>query len=219
LISNRAGGPRAYPFIITAASSGARRGELCALTWEDVDFEKSRLSVTKSLAQTRAKGLWVKSTKSARPRYFPLDEFALEVLADHREEQTLDKAKFGRDYRNDLNLVFCQPNGYYWSPNNIGSRVSQLLDKAGLDAFTLHSLRHSHATIQLSKGTPLEVVSKRLGHANSNITLDIYSHALPADVRAAAQSWHNALADVIAEERKHKAAQNLGKSRKLAVND
>jgi integrase len=212
-------GVRAYPYIITAASSGARRGELCALTWEDVDFAKSRLSVSKSLAQTRAKGLWVKSTKGGRPRYFPLDEFALEVLAAHREEQERDKAKFGPNYRHDLNLVFCQPNGYYWSPNNIGLRVSELLKKAGLDGFSLHSLRHSHATIQLSKGTPLEVVSKRLGHANSNITLAVYSHALPADVRAAAQSWQNALADVIAEERKHRTAQNLGKSRKLAVND
>jgi integrase len=215
----KARGLRAYSYIITAASSGARRGELCALTWEDVDFQKSKLSVTKSLAQTRAKGLFVKSTKSGRPRYFPLDEFALEVLAEHREEQARDKAHFGSDYRHDLNLVFCQPNGYYYSPDAIGSRVKELMVEAGLGDFSLHSLRHSHATIQLSKGTPLEVVSKRLGHANSNITLGIYSHALPADVRAAAQSWHNALADVIAEERKHKAAQNLGTSKKLAVND
>ena len=150
---------------------------------------------------------------------FPLDEFAIDVLAEHREEQARDKTKFGRDYRHDLNLVFCQPNGYYWSPINIGLRVSELLRKAGLEGFSLHSLRHSHITIQLSKGTPLAVVSQRAGHANPNITLGIYSHALPADVRAAAHAWHNALAEVIAEERKHKATQSLGKSRKLAVND
>jgi integrase len=226
----QARGKREYPYIITAASSGARRGELCALTWEDVDFDNSRLSVSKSLSQTRAHGLRVKSTKSGKPRYFPLDDFALEVLAEHREEQARDKAKFRRDYQ-DLGLVFCRPNGYYYSPDAIGSRVKELMVEAGLGDFSLHSLRHSHATIQLSKGTPLEVVSKRLGHANSNITLGIYSHALPADVRAAAKAWHNALADVIAEERKHKQdkgttlsvvgrgaqdAQNLGKSRKLA---
>jgi integrase len=116
----------------------------------------------------------VKSTKSGEPRYFGLDEFALEVLAEHREEQMRDKAKFGRDYRDDLNLVFCQPNGYYWSPNNIGLGVSELLDKAGLDGFSLHSLRHPHASVLLSQGTPLPVVSERLGHANSNITLAVY---------------------------------------------
>jgi integrase len=180
-------GTRAYPFIITAASSGARRGELCALTWEDVDFANCRLSVSKSLAQTRARGLWVKSTKSGKPRYFPLDDFALEVLAEHREEQERDKARFGDAYRRDLNLVSCQPNGYYWSPNNIGLRVSQLLAKAGLSGFSLHSLRHSHASIELSNGVPLPVVSQRLGHADSNITLGVYGHALPADVRAASK--------------------------------
>lgn len=74
--------------------------------------------------------------------------------------------------------MFCQPNGYFWSPNNIGLRVKELLVKAGLEAFSLHGLRRSHASIQLSNGTPLEVVSKRLGHANSNITLAVYSHAL-----------------------------------------
>jgi integrase len=222
----QARGVRAYAYIITAASSGARRGELCALTWEDVDFEKSRLAVTKSLAQIRGKKVWVKGTKGGKPRYFPLDDFALEVLAQHREEQKEDKAHFGSDYRHDLDLVFCQPNGYFWSPNNIGLRVSQLLHEAGLTGFSLHSLRHSHATIQLSQGTPLEVVSKRLGHANSNITLAVYSHALPADVKAAARSWSNALADVIAEERKkmsetnsRKTGKMLGIARKSAVND
>jgi integrase len=114
--------------------------------------------------------------------------------------------------------VFYQPNGYYWSPNNIGLRVKELLVKAGLKSFSLHSLRHSHASVLLSTGTPLPVVSQRLGHADQNITLAVYSHALPTDVRAASKAWHNALADVITD-RKHKTAQNLGKSRKLAVND
>jgi len=108
-------------------------------------------------------------------------------------------------------LVFCQPNGYYWSPNNIGLRVSELLRKAGLHGFSLHSLRHSHASVLLSTGTPLPVVSERLGHADQNITLGVYSHALPADVRAAAEAWHNALAKVIAEERAHKRAPKTPK--------
>jgi integrase len=93
------------------------------------------------------------------------------------------------------------------------------LRKAGLEGFSLHSLRHSHASVLLSTGTPLPVVSQRLGHADQNITLSVCSHALPTDMRAASKAWHNALADVITEDRKYKTAQNLGKSRKLAVND
>ena len=86
-------GTRAYPFIVTAASTGCRRGELCALNWADVDFEKATIS--KSLEQTRQGGLRLKCTKSGRPRFFGLDAFALEVPAAHREEQRQDKRNFG----------------------------------------------------------------------------------------------------------------------------
>jgi integrase len=212
-------GTRAYPYIVLGACSGCRRGELCALTWDDIDFEKGSLSISKSLEQTKAHGLRIKSTKSGEPRYFGLDEFALEVLAEHREQQAVDRVNYGPDYRDDLDLVFCQPNGFYWSPNNIGLRVKELLVKAGLTGFSLHSLRHSHASILLGAGTPLAVVSGRLGHADQNITLGIYSHALPADIRAASKAWHNALAETISEGRSSKTAKNLEKSRKLAVND
>lgn len=210
-------GTRAYPFIVLAAASGARRGELCALHWSDIDFDKGTMSISKSLEQTKAGGLRVKSTKSGRPRFFGLDAFALEVLTAHREAQQQDRANFGQAYRSDLDLVFCQPNGYYWSPNNIGLRAKELLVKAGLPQFSLHSLRHSHASVLLGQGVPLPVVSDRLGHADPNITLGVYSHALPADVRAASNAWQNALADAITEGRSRKTSKMLGNARKLAV--
>ena len=211
-------GTRTYPFIVLAACSGARRGELCALTWKDVNFEKSTLSISKSLEQTRAGGLRVKTTKSGDPRYFGLDEFALEVLAEHREEQKQDKLNFGAGYQ-DHGLVFCQPGGHYYSPMQVGARVKEMLVKAGLPGFSLHSLRHSHASVLLSEGTPLSVVSERLGHADQNITLGVYSHSLPTDHKAASKAWRNALADVIAKDRSRKTEKNLEKSRKPAVNE
>jgi integrase len=67
---------------------------------------------------------------------------------------------------------------------------------------SLHSLRHSHASILLSNGVPVAVVSQRLGHADQNITLSIYSHALPADTLAAAKIWNDSMADVIADARR-----------------
>ena len=115
-------------------------------------------------------------------------------------------------------MVFCQPNGAFYSPDHTGTRTKALLKKAGFPNFSLHSLRHSHASILLGNGTPLAVVSERLGHANQNITLGVYSHSLPADRKAASKVWHSALSEVISEDRLRKTAQNLGKSRKLAVN-
>ncbi len=181
-------------------------------------FEKGAVTISKSIEQTRNAPLRVKSTKSGLTRHIGLDDFAIETLRAHREEQERDRANFGSEYRRDLDLVFCQPNGYYWSPNNIGLRVKKLMREAGLKGFTLHSLRHSHASVLLSEGVPLPVVSQRLGHADPNITLSVYSHAMPADVRAASKAWSNALAEVISEGRKNKVPQNLRKSRKIAVN-
>jgi integrase len=101
----------------------------------------------------------------------------------------------------------------------VRARVKEVLLKAGLHGFSLHSLRHSHASVLLSAGTPLPVVSDRLGHADPNITLSVYSHSLATDHKAASKAWCNALADVISEDRARKSEKNLGKSRKLAVND
>ena len=166
----------------------------------------------------RAGRLRVKSTKSGEPRLIGVDDFALETLAAHREDQQQDKLNFGHDYQ-DNGLVFCQPNGAYYSPDRVGARVKEVLLKAGLPGFSLHSLRHSHASVLLGEGVPIAVVSERLGHADQNITLSVYSHSLPTDVKAASKVWRNALADVISEDRSRKTTKNLEKSRKLVVNE
>jgi hypothetical protein len=71
--------------------------------------------------------------------------------------------------------------------------------KAGLEGVSLHSLRHTHVSELLSKGVPITTVAKRLGHANANVTLSIYAHALAADELAAAKIWNDSMAEVIAE--------------------
>jgi integrase len=150
----------------------------------------------------------VKSTKSEVPRRFSVPEWALEVLHDHREEQDKDRQLYGSDYQ-PHGLIFCQPDGAFYSPDREGARVVELMRKAGLQGVSLHSLRHSHASSLLSGGVPIAVVSERLGHADQNITLSIYSHAMPADTRAAAKVWNDAMADVIEAARKPAAKRIL----------
>jgi hypothetical protein len=108
------------------------------------------MMISKSLEQTK-QGLRVKSTKSEEPCEIGLLDHALDVLRDHRVEQDRDRELYGPDYQ-DHNLVFCQPNGAYYSPDRMGARVSELMRKAGLHGVSLHSLRHSHASVLLSQG-------------------------------------------------------------------
>ena len=86
--------------------------------------------------------------------------------------------------------MFCQPDGSFLLPHSVSQIVIHRMRKAGIDA-SLHNLRHTHASSLLSKGVPLPAVSSRLGHADTNVTAKIYSHALPEDDARAADAWEN----------------------------
>jgi integrase len=193
-------GTRVYPLIVVAAATGMRRGELLALQWADLDWEKAVLEVSKSLEETK-QGLRVKSTKSGETRRFHVPADVLEVLREHQTAQQSDWEMYSADYAN-LDLVFARPDGFYYNPDKEGVRVRRAMQAAGLQGTSLHTLRHSHASELLSQGVPITAVAERLGHASPNITLSIYSHALPADNQAAAKLWNDAMADVIQESRK-----------------
>jgi integrase len=197
---SKVAGTRLFPFVMLSSSTGARRGELLALEWTDVDWKSCTLDVSKSLEQTK-EGLRIKGTKSDQPRRFSIPSDVLDVLRDHQRHQEDDRRLYGADYAN-LNLIFARPDGQYYSPDRVGARVAEAMRAAGLQGVSLHSLRHSHASELLSQGAPITAVSERLGHASPNITLSIYSHALPADNQAAAKLWNDAMSEVIQESRK-----------------
>jgi len=181
-----------YEFVMLAAGTGCRRGELLALTWADVDFVGRVLKVSKSLEQTR-EGLRVKSTKTEKPREISLARSSTELLRVHRGRQAENRRLFGSDYRDDLNLVFATHEGDFLKPDSITAKVCLLAGKAGLQGISLHTLRHSHGSQLLSAGVPLPVVSKRLGHSSVYTTATIYSHALSKDEVAAAETWDAAV--------------------------
>jgi integrase len=177
-----------YEFVMVAAATGSRRGELLALTWADIDFNSRLMKVSKSLEQTRA-GLRVKTTKTEKPREIPLPAIAIEVLRVHRGAQSENRRLFGPDYRDDLNLVFSTPEGDYLKPDTLTSKVCLLAKKAGMSGISLHTLRHTYGSQLLSEGIPLPAVSKLLGHSTVYTTANIYTHALSKDEAAAADVW------------------------------
>jgi integrase len=195
-------GTKQFAPAVVDAATGMRRGELCALQWPDIEYDKGTIHVSKSLEETEEFGLQVKSTKSGIARRIEVDSSVFDVLRDHQREQEEHRRLHGPDYRSDLNLVFCRPDGYYYSPDKLGTRIKAALCKAGLGNLSMHSLRHTHASQQLSDNVPVAVVSARLGHANPNITYSIYAHAMPSDQKAAAMIWGNAMKEAIEDSRR-----------------
>ena len=180
-----------FCFVEIACATGCRRGELLALTWEDVDWDAATITVSKSLEETTA-GLRVKKTKSNKPRRFRIGPSAIAALRFQREQQDEHRRLCGPDYR-DNNLVFALPDGSFLWPHLVSQTIVRRMRKAGVKDASLHTLRHTHASTLLSKGVPLPAVSARLGHADTNITARIYSHALPEDDARAADTWEQAV--------------------------
>jgi len=171
-------GSRLHAPIVLALATGARRGELLALGWEDVDLEAGRLAIRRSLERTKD-GLRLKAQKSNRARIVGLPAIAVEVLRAHRVEQSKERLRCGEGWA-DNGLVFPSHAGTPWDPDNFSAEFRQLAKDAGLGSIGPHTLRHTAATEMLRQGLHPKVVADRLGHASTRMTLDVYSHVVPA---------------------------------------
>ena len=123
-------------------------------------FQGRELFIARSLSQTKL-GLTFKGTKTGKVRPVALPDSAIAVLNAHREAQEKFKAQFGPDYRSDLDLIFCNPDGAPLRPDSISASVSALSRKLKLPKGTsLHSLRHSHGSHLLAAGLELPAARK-----------------------------------------------------------
>jgi integrase len=181
-------------------ASGIRRGELLGLQWSRLNWTTRELTIAESLEQTKEHGIQVKSTKGRESRTIKLGSSAIATLRFHREQQAEHQRLFGRDYRADLDLIFCEPNGDYLDPALFSQVIARRMKKAKISGASAHSLRHTHATHLLSRGVPLATVSERLGHKDQMTTLRIYSHALPRDANRAAEAWDSVITDIVPAE-------------------
>ena len=186
---------RLYGPTLLAATTGLRRGEILGLRWNDLDLECRECRVTRSLQET-PEGVSIRSPKTRKSRRMVLlPHMAVEALKAHRIVQEAERALVGASYE-DHDLVFSRPDGFPWTPSQFSSDFSRLMRKHGFTV-RFHDLRHTHASQLLSHGTPVKVVSERLGHASASITLDIYAHTLPGMQQAAVDLVDAALASAM----------------------
>jgi integrase len=172
-------------FLEVAAALGARRGEVLALRWSDI--QDGRATVARSLTQTK-QGLEFKGTKQERPRVVKLPKSKLAALEAHRIRQDEFRCQFGPDYQAG-DLIFANPDGSPLKPDSVSATVSLLFRRLKLPkGASLHSLRHTHISHLLADGVPLPVVSARLGHSSVRVTAEIYAHMIHGQ-DAAAERW------------------------------
>jgi len=170
---------RLYALWHTIAMTGMRRGEAIGLRWSDVDLENARLAVRRALIPINREVV-VSEPKTAKGRrVIALDPGTVEVLKSQAARQ-LDAQDAGEAAWVETGLVFTQENGEALDPESVSRYFRQAMKQSLLPQIRLHDLRHTHATLALQAGIHPKVVSERLGHATISITLDTYSHAIPA---------------------------------------
>ena len=189
---------RLEALFVIAVHCGLREGELLALRWEDADLEAARpaLLVRRTLTRGEDGRGWVAgaSTKSGKGRRVRLTHRAAAALKEHRKRQLEERMRLCGLWQ-DLGLVFPTATGSLFNPSNLRNRsFRRIKAHSGVrEDLRFHDLRHTCATLLLSQGVNVKVVSEMLGHASITITLNTYSHVLPDMQDTAADAMESAL--------------------------
>ncbi len=173
-------------FLRLAATTGARRGELCALRWRHLDLDKRQLHIAGALVQVKREVI-EKSTKTHAERRVSLDAGTVRMLEEHRcrLEGTL---RFAGATLDSESFVFSHdPEGLApWRPGYVTLAFVRLSRQQDLEGLRLHDLRHFAATTMIVGGVDIRTAAGRLGHAQSSTTLDVYAQFVKsADAGAA----------------------------------
>jgi integrase len=185
---------RLFPFFRLAFYSGARKGEMLALRWNDLDTAKKTLLISKNRLRIIGGDIEQDSTKGGDGRRIvTLDEGTVEILRQLRKSQMEDRLLAGNLWI-ELGYIFTDELGKplaYDLPSRTFQRVSKRLN---LPTQRFHDCRHFHATQLLRSGLPLHVVARRLGHSDPMVTASIYAHVTSDQAENASAIFAKAMA-------------------------
>jgi integrase len=173
-------------FVWLAMMTGARRGELCALSWDRLDPKTGILHIHTSIAQDNGRS-WEKDTKTHQQRRITLDQATVELVSLYRARCEQRAAAVGIELRENARMFSRDPDGSTWPlPDTMSQRYERMCRRLGWD-LNIKELRHYSATELIAAGVDLRTVAGRLGHSGGGVTtLRVYSAWRPeADDRAA----------------------------------
>lgn len=182
---------RGHPLYLIASlalGTGMRRNEMLGLRWRDVELEAGRLTIEQSLEQTATHGIRTKGPKTKHGRRtISLPAHLVTALRAHWREQQEQRLGMGLGKAPEAAPVFATVDGRHLSPNAITKAWPVAMAAIGMPAVTLHSLRHTHASMLIASGVDILTISRRLGHSSPTITLGVYGHLIHGTDDRAAQ--------------------------------
>jgi integrase len=173
------------PIVSFLLGTGARRGEVLAVRWGDVNFQKNVVRIERSLEQTKG-SLRIKSPKTKKGRRnVTISPWLAAELRSHRARQDERRLSLGMGRAPDDTPVFARWNGEFRSPSRLSQDFAAAMDALKIEC-TMHGLRHTHVSQLIASGLDVLTISRRIGHASPAITLNVYGHLFAnTDTRAA----------------------------------
>lgn len=185
--------------------TGMRRGELCGLEWGDIDFAKCMLHIQRNSLYLPEEGIFEDTTKNyTSDRIIKLSASAIDMLKQYKSWQAAEQFSMGdRWYKS--NRLFTTCYGKPIHPDTVTGQFSNFIKKNNLPDISIHSLRHTNATLLIAAGLPLSSVKNRLGHAQETTTRNIYSHAIKSLDAVAAEALDDILNPTVTRSLKKNA--------------
>lgn len=175
-------------YISLMLDTGARRGELCGLYWDDIDFSRGTITIKRNLQYTPESGIYEASPKNGKVRNVDIGERTIVLLREY-------KAIHDEQYKNVIprkNYVFMIDGSLSpMHPTSPTHYFRQFGSKYGIKDFHPHKLRHTSASLAITNGADVVSVSQRLGHSDTAVTLRMYAHANEESIRRAGEIVRN----------------------------
>ncbi len=174
--------------VALAVLTGARRGELCALRWSDIDPVRCQVTIARSIRHGMNKTeLVVAPAKTGRSRRVSLDARTLDLMGQYRQQAEKWAVAARVELASDAYVLSLDPTGRTpLKPDTLTAGFARSVRRVGA-RLRFHDLRHMSASLLIGAGTDVLTVASRLGHADPSTTLRIYAHAFEARDRQAAE--------------------------------
>lgn len=185
-------GDRLEALYLMALTTGLRQGELLGLRWWDIDLEAGEARVGQALQRYGGKLHFVPPKTAKSRRSVTLTLMAIEGLRAHKARQAQDRVLAGSRWQ-EFGLVFPSTVGTPMEPRNATRAFKALLRRSKLPEMRFHDLRHGFATLLLVQGASPRVVMEMLGHSQISLTMNTYSHVIPAMQREATSKLESLL--------------------------
>ncbi|USK46310.1 tyrosine-type recombinase/integrase [Cytobacillus oceanisediminis] len=165
-------------FFKVLIDTGMRKGEAAALQWSDIDLKEKTITINKTLDFSAKKDeeLFGDTKTYNSKRIITISQVLANDLHFHKKYQNQNKIALNDIYHHNLNLVLCRNDGNFMPKSSLFNAFSRILKKADLPSLPIHSLRHTHAVVQLEAGADMKYVQERLGHGSIQVTSDVYAH-------------------------------------------